>query len=211
MIQIQWLGHACFKLTANNDSIVIDPYADGYIPGLDRIRTTANQVLCSHEHNDHGFREGVTVEPRKQDNPWQIRTLDSWHDDQEGTLRGNNKIHILECNGIRAVHFGDLGCMLTDEQLEVIGRPDVIMIPVGGFYTIDAETAKMTADRTGARIIIPMHYRSEQFGFDVLDTVDHFLEMYDDSIPVCRYDSDRIEISKNTQSQIVLFSQWNQG
>lgn len=210
MIRIQWLGHACFKLTGNGYSIVIDPYADGYVPGFGTMRTSANQVICSHEHQDHGFREGVAPEPWGRENPWRIQIVDSWHDDRKGALRGANKIHILDCDDLRAVHLGDLGCMLTDEQFEAVGAPDILMIPVGGYYTIDAPLAKAIADRVKANLIIPMHYRSDRFGFDVLGTVGQFLELYPKDKPVRCCDGDQIEVSKTTGEQIVIFNQWNQ-
>jgi len=207
MIRIQWLGHACFKLTGNGYSIVIDPYADGHVPGYDILRTAANQVICSHEHRDHSFREGISHEPWNRENPWRLQIVDSWHDDQKGALRGANKIHILECDDLRVIHSGDLGCMLTDEQFEAMGTPDVLMIPVGGFYTIDAEAAKIIADRVKAKLIIPMHYRSDRFGFDVLGTVEQFLELYPKDKMVCYYESDQIEVNKDTKEQIAIFNQ----
>ena len=210
-VTVQWLGHACFKLTAGAYSVVIDPYEDEYVPGLSALRTSAAQLLCSHDHKDHGYTAAVSVRPFDGEAPFQIRTIDSWHDDKQGELRGANRIHVLESGGLRLVHLGDLGCMLTEKQFEQIGTPDVLMIPVGGFYTIDARTAKVIADRTGARVIIPMHYRSDRFGFDVLDTLEAFTGLYAGTGPdICRYDGDRLVINKDTPEQIAVFGEWNQ-
>lgn len=149
------------------------------------------------------------LETWNQENPWQIQVVDSWHDDKEGTVRGANKIHIMKCDNLSVVHLGDLGCMLTDEQFEAIGTPDVLMIPIGGFYTIDAEQAKVIADRAKAKLIIPMHYRSYQFGFDVLGTMGQFLELYHKDKLIRYYESDQIEIDKDTREQIAIFNKWN--
>ena len=209
-VMVQWLGHACFKVTAGEYSVVIDPYEDGYVPGIGRLRTTAAGVLCSHDHKDHGYTEAVTVRPFDGEVPFRIRTIDSWHDDKQGELRGRNQIHVLDTGRLRLVHLGDLGCMLTEEQFEQIGTPDVLMIPVGGFYTINAAMAKVIADRTGARVVIPMHYRSEAFGFDVLDTLDAFTGQYAGAGPeICRYAGDTLVVGPETPGQIAVFSQWN--
>lgn len=204
---ISWLGHACFKITGGGYSIVLDPYTDDYVPGFGAVRTTASEVLCSHGHRDHSSREAVTLEPFSGLSPWLVSTVDSYHDEQQGALRGANRIHILEYGGQRIVHMGDQGCLLTEEQLARIGRPDVLLLPIGGFYTIDAITAKTIADQLHARIIIPMHYRSERFGFDVVATLDDFADSYD---MVVYYDSDSIEVGPDTEEQVAVLERWNE-
>lgn len=209
-VTIQWLGHACFKIIADDYSIVIDPYENGYVPGFGPLQTDAVQVISSHNHKDHGFTEAVTIRPFGGEIPFRIEVVESWHDDQQGELRGPNKIHLLDGGGIRLAHLGDLGCMLTKEQFDRIGTPDVLMIPVGGYYTIDAAAAKTIADRIGAKVTIPMHYRSPDFGFDVLDTLDIFTGFYTEGGPdICSYDTDRLTIDPDTKQQIAIFTQWN--
>lgn len=211
-ITIQWLGHACFKVMAGDYSIVIDPYEADYVPGFGALQARANQMICSHNHRDHGFTEAVNIEPYSGEVPFKIDAIDSWHDDRQGELRGSNKIHILDSGSMRLAHLGDLGCMPTEEQFGLIGTPDVLMIPVGGFYTIDAVTAKAIADRTGARVVIPMHYRGDGFGFDVLDTLEAFTGLYTGAGPeICRYDSDRLVIGQDMVRQIAVLGRWNQG
>lgn len=206
-VVIKWLGHACFKVTGDGYSIVLDPYEDNYVPGFGVLRVTANQVLCSHEHHDHGYTEAVEIQSFEGECPWHIRNVDSWHDEQEGALRGANRIHILELDNLRIVHMGDQGCLLTDEQITAICKPDVLLIPVGGFYTIDAPTAKQIADRLKARVIIPMHYQGEGFGFDVLGTVGAFTDLYDQ---VVYYDSNSITIDAGTEAQVAVLKKWNE-
>ncbi len=175
-IKIRWLGHACFQIEKGAYSLVIDPYAPGSVPGLKPIHADANLVLCSHGHSDHSCTEAVTLHDAGVC-PFLISKIQTFHDDRNGALRGPNTIHILESDGVRIVHFGDLGCPLTDEQAAALQGIDVALLPVGGFYTIDAAAAKATADRIGAKVVIPMHYRTAQFGLKPIGTLDDFLAL----------------------------------
>ena len=176
-ITIKWHGHSCFSVTADNYTIVLDPFADGSVPGIGNIRPEANAVLCSHFHSDHGCTEVVTV-AEKENSPFENLKIDTYHDDAQGTKRGENRIHILEVDGIRIVHFGDLGCMLTPEQADRLKKADVLMIPVGGFYTIDAAQAKEIVSILDPMVVIPMHYRSDTFGYPVIGKLEEFTKYY---------------------------------
>lgn len=200
-IQLEWLGHSCFRIEADGYGIVIDPYEDHNVPGLTLKGAEANQVLCSHEHHDHNARDKVKILPEEGKNPWDITALSTWHDDQQGALRGENLIHILKCGELRIVHLGDLGCELTQEQLEQLKEADVLLIPVGGFYTIDAAQAKALTDQINPCVTIPMHYRGDGFGYDVIGTVEEFLAL---SGPNLRYDSGKIEIKKGMPHQVAV-------
>lgn len=197
---ITWCGHSCFKVEYGNYSIVLDPY-DDVIPGYTSLNLAANMVLCSHQHSDHNCERVVHILPSRVDNPFTVSTVESMHDDAGGKLRGMNTIHILEANGIRLAHLGDLGCMLDEKQLEQIGDVDVLMIPVGGHYTIDAELAKKIADRMNPTVTIPMHYRGQNFGYDVLATVNDFVSLCND---VIAYDTDTILITKGMLKQTAV-------
>lgn len=175
-ITITWHGHSCFQLTFQGYSIVLDPYENGYVPGLSPLQLTSHEVLCSHAHRDHGAAELVLKLP-KADCPFCIHTVDTFHDAKGGSLRGANTIHILECGGMRLAHFGDLGCMLTKEQIAAIGTLDVAMIPIGGFYTIGPQEAKVLLNNLRPKIVFPMHYQGKSFGFDVLAGVEEFLAL----------------------------------
>lgn len=176
---IQWLGHACFRLEAQGYAIVLDPYRDGTVPGLRPLRAMANEVLCSHQHDDHGYVQAVTLQKATQPSPFTVTRVDSFHDDAGGAKRGRNTIHVLEAGGIRVCHLGDLGHTLDDAQIHAIGRVDVLLLPVGGFYTIDAPTAKAVAASLGAQVIIPMHYRTDAAGLAAIDTLESFLDLCD--------------------------------
>lgn len=198
---IQWLGHACFRITAENFAIVIDPYEDGYVPGLVPLDVSANAVLCSHAHGDHGAVHVVQLLDPLAPSPFSVTKIESVHDDQGGALRGPNTIHILQANGIRAAHLGDLGAMPSEGQIAAIGSPDVLMVPIGGHYTIDAAGAKAVCDALQPRVILPMHYRSDRFGFDVLGTLDAFTRLYDhaETLP-----GDTLEITRDAPSGVIL-------
>ena len=201
-MKITWIGHSCFKLEDDGYTVIFDPYGNHRVPGLAEVEESADLTLCSHDHSDHGAREKVKQKKACRNNPYTVTTIPTFHDDREGSLRGNNTIHLLNNGKYRIVHFGDIGCELTEEQAELLSSPDVAMIPVGGYYTVDAIGAKKILDKIHPRIVIPMHYRGEGFGFDVIDTVDDFLSMCDS---VERLDGSSIEITgEETAKTVVL-------
>lgn len=200
---IQWLGHSCFQLTSGSYSLVLDPYRDGSVPGLRPLRTRANAVFCSHLHEDHSYAKAVDLLPASTPSPFHMVKVESAHDEAEGNYRGMNTIHVLEAEGLRACHLGDLGSLLSPGQLAAIGRIDALMIPVGGFYTIDAQTAKAVADAIDPRVIIPMHYRGDAFGFDAIGTLEPFLALYG---RIDRLDNDTIEIGSDETERVVVLT-----
>lgn len=199
-MKITWLGHSCYKVESKGYAIVLDPYEDGSVPGCLPVRETADEVLCSHEHFDHNFRAGVTLR-KPEGKPLKVETISTWHDDKNGKLRGSNKIHILDDGQVRAAHMGDLGCGLTPEQLEMLKGVDVFLIPVGGYYTIDAVQARKLTEQISPRITVPMHYRGEGFGFDVLGTVEDYTKLCDD---VRVYETNVLEVTKETPNQTAV-------
>jgi L-ascorbate metabolism protein UlaG (beta-lactamase superfamily) len=172
---ITWCGHACFLLESSCGSVVFDPYAPGKVPGWKLPPLTAELVVCSHGHDDHNYSAGVALTGRPFTG--KLLQLPSFHDDARGALRGENTITLVEAEGLRAVHMGDIGCPLTPEQIAALGRTDVLMIPVGGHYTVDAAQAWEIAKALGAPIVIPMHYRGRGFGYDVIGPVEPFLKL----------------------------------
>ena len=130
-MKITWLGHACFKLETADGSVVFDPFSDGAVEGLNNIREHADLVLASHGHGDHAALENVTLSGKKP--TFNLKIISCFHDDVEGAKRGTNRIHIVESEGLRVAHFGDLGHMLSEQQFAEIGVLDAAMIPIGGF------------------------------------------------------------------------------
>lgn len=200
-MNIKYYGHSCFTVTSDGYTVAVDPYGYGSVPGLPALRIDANKLLCTHEHGDHNNRAAVRL-IRAGRSPFVYGTVKSWHDDASGTKRGKNSVFILEAEGLRVVHFGDIGCMPDENGLEAIGKPDAVMIPVGGYYTIDAHTAAELAARVQARVVIPMHYRTAHTGFGVLSTVEPFLKLMNDR-PCYEYGNE-LELDENTEKQVAL-------
>ena len=174
-MKLTWYGHSCFMIESRAGRVVFDPYADGSVPGLTLKPLTADLVLCSHGHADHAGEDKVTLTGEQTD--YTVETLGCWHDDANGQKRGENLIRIVSGGGARVCHLGDVGHMLSKGQIKAIGHVDALLIPVGGFYTIDAATARELADAIDAQLVIPMHYRGEGFGYDVIETVQPFLDL----------------------------------
>ena len=151
-IQIQWLGHSCFRVECQGYAIVLDPFEPGSVPGLRDIQQTADQVLCSHEHHDHNYRAGVTLRETGAENPFAITAFPSFHDGCGGEKRGPNTIHLLEAGGLRVAHMGDAGCMPSPEILERLQELDAVMLPVGGYYTVGPEEAQAIVEAIRPRV-----------------------------------------------------------
>ena len=173
-MKIEYLGHACFRL---DDALVIDPYKDGSVPGLEDLCVTGVKVICTHEHADHNGVECVEIVPGLCD--FEITEVPSFHDDVGGTLRGSNTIFVINAkdSGEKLVHLGDLGHLPDDEQLMAISDADYFLIPVGGYYTIDAKTAVEICRVARPKCIIPMHYRTAESGYPELAEVGEFLKL----------------------------------
>lgn len=204
-MKITWIGHACFKLESSGFSIIIDPYQDNYVPGYEPVRESANLVLCSHQHNDHNAVETIILESAFH-HPFDITVLHTYHDDKQGMVRGENKIHIFDDGNVRVAHFGDIGCMLTPEQKDVLKDLDAVMIPIGGTYTISPKQAKEIVEQIEPGIVIPMHYRSQNFGFDVLETVEEYIKHSD---KVLVYNECSLEITGDSLKQTIILKPQN--
>ena len=199
---ITWLGHSCFMLESGGFRALLDPYRA--VRGLADISAEADGVYCSHGHFDHAYTDGVALTGDKR-NPFTVRTVAAAHDDQGGTMRGENTIHVFSAQGLTVVHLGDLGHLLTEKQVADIGPCDALLLPVGGTYTIDAATAKTVAEQLASRVIIPMHYRQGDKGFLELDTIDPFLSFFP-AEQVRRYPVSRLELTAGTPAQVALLA-----
>jgi L-ascorbate metabolism protein UlaG (beta-lactamase superfamily) len=187
-MQITYLGHATFLINADGTKVLIDPYDEkvGYpVPSVE-----ADAVLVSHEHADHTNVAMATGKPQVvrglADGNWRtiakqplgkitLSSVPTYHDDTQGSQRGRNTIFILEAEGLRIVHLADLGHLLDQSQAASIGQPDVLMIPVGGYYTIDAAQAKQVLDQLQPKVVIPMHYKTEKSSALPIVSVDNFV------------------------------------
>lgn len=189
-MQIVWHGQSCFEITASPIKngpvkIVIDPFSEEI--GLKLPKLEADIILSTHSHHDHNNVKGVSSvgqnTPFLIEGPGEyevkniyIRGIPSWHDSKEGKERGQNTIYTIETEDLKICHMGDFGqTELTPEQLETIGEIDVLMVPVGGVYTIEAKEALKVMAQIEPKITIPMHYSLPKLKVK-LDEVDKFLK-----------------------------------
>ncbi|MDE6667323.1 MAG: MBL fold metallo-hydrolase [Clostridia bacterium] len=198
---IEYLGHSCFKLTeSTGTSIVCDPYSEeivGYaMPSVD-----ADVVTVSHHHNDHDNIQKVGGTPAIIDREnncdfdgVEINSIKSFHDASRGKKRGENMIFKFRMDGIDVCHLGDLGEQCSSDLIETLLPVNVLLIPVGGTYTVDAEMAKEYVDRIMPDIVIPMHYRTKDCKLDI-DKVDEFLKLFDEDV-IEEVDGNSIELSR---------------
>lgn len=191
-LKITWRGHSCFEFACGERTAVIDPYKG--VPGYPELALEAGEVYASHDHDDHGYFGAVRIIAQPGRSPFKVTTVDTFHDPEGGALRGRNKITIIEAGGVRLAHFGDLGHELSETQLDAVKGTDIIMIPVGGFYTIDGVQAARIAEATGAKLIIPMHFRLGERGYDVIDTPDTFMNALGADIKKYEADSSVIKV-----------------
>jgi len=200
-LEIQYLGHACFKIMGKNLSVITDPF-DAKTAGYAPIRQSADVVTVSHSHYDHNYVQSVQGDPLVFDSPGEyeakgaeFRGILSAHDDSGGSERGLNTIFVMDIDGIKICHLGDLGSELSSEQLEQVDGIDILLIPVGGTYTIDAKAAANIVSEIEPGIAIPMHYGTKEgkVGSGKLDGIDKFLH----EMGVTPEKKERLKITKN--------------
>lgn len=179
-MNIVWYGHSCFKIQtkpwrkSEEVTIFTDPFDKAI--GIRPPQGSADIVSVSHFHYDHNNIDAIKGDPFVIDSPGeyeikgvQIEGIDSFHDKVEGKEKGRNTIFVIDSEGIRVCHLGDLGHALNQEQLDRIGSVDVLLIPVGGKYTLDADLAEKVCGQIEPKIIIPMHFKVEGLKIDLDD------------------------------------------
>jgi L-ascorbate metabolism protein UlaG (beta-lactamase superfamily) len=217
-MRIRWLGHSAFLLTAaDGTKLVTDPYVPGSFSGQLKygpIRENAHAVTVSHHHQDHDGVSRLPGQPGVFDRAGAFKAgsiaitgFDTFHDNSKGAQRGRNTVFVFEeprtlgtrsemsdisvMSPLRVCHCGDLGHVLTAQQVNAIGKIDVLLVPVGGTFTVDAAAAHEVAAQLAARVIIPMHYKTEKLGFDIAG-IDNFVR---DRAKVKRVGAAEVEVS----------------
>ena len=179
-MEIKWLGHSCFRIKGRAATIITDPFSPdlGYSLG----KVTADIVTVSHKHPGHNHAKGVGGSPRAVTGPGEyeiseaiIIGIAAYHDDSGGTVRGKNTIYLMEMDEVSICHLGDLGHVLTGEQVEELGDVDILLLPVGGLSTIDATMAAEVVRQLDPKVVIPMHYKTPALKRQ-LQTVSKFLK-----------------------------------
>ncbi|MFC2067315.1 MBL fold metallo-hydrolase [Chloroflexota bacterium] len=183
------MGHSCFRIRGSQSVIITDPYPPdlGYTLG----NTKANMVVVSHQHPSHSYIQGIVGEPQSAAGPGEYRLVTgpgeyeisgiliigiaTFHDTEGGRKRGKNTVYIIDVDGIAVCHLGDLGHVLTSEQVEEIGDVDVLLLPVGGVSTLDAPMAAEVIRQLEPKAVIPMHYKTPAIDLE-LEPVEKFLK-----------------------------------
>lgn len=180
-MKIKWLGHAAFLITSDSGTrIITDPYETSEGLKYGEITETADIVTVSHDHGDHSNVAAVKGNPQVVRDTTEvkginIKAIPTAHDDKGGSERGKNTIFCLQVDGVRVVHLGDLGHLLTDNQVVEVGKVHVLLVPVGGHFTVDAGAAGEVCDQVRTRVIIPMHYKNDKCVFPI-GGVDEFIK-----------------------------------
>jgi L-ascorbate metabolism protein UlaG (beta-lactamase superfamily) len=218
-MEIEWLGQSAFRLAAEDTTIVVDPLGDvaglaarGGLkleyPPIEGV--SADLVLVTHEHADHNGVDRIEGDPvvvrstaGRFDSPaGEVVAIASEHDDVAGTKRGPNTIFAFELGGVRVAHFGDFGQRaLRDEQAAAIGALDLLLVPIGGGPTLDAEQAAQVVERLRPRWIVPMHYRTHRV--DWLEAPDDFLERMANVLRLPSSEFDTADLPADTPLTIV--------
>jgi L-ascorbate metabolism protein UlaG (beta-lactamase superfamily) len=178
-MEISWLGHSCFQIKGSQATVITDPYSP--VLGYNLGKHSADIVTVSHQHTGHSNITAIDGTPRQVTGPGEyeikgvlIIGMASYHDDFKGTQRGKNTIYLLGIDEISICHLGDLGHVLTAEQVEGLDEVDVLLIPVGGVSTINAVIATEVVRQITPKIVIPMHYQTPSLKRE-LEPVDRFL------------------------------------
>ncbi|MDL2225467.1 MBL fold metallo-hydrolase [Eubacteriales bacterium OttesenSCG-928-M02] len=182
-MKIHYHGHACFSITtADGGQLLMDPFDPSV--GYEVKTHQAAVITCSHSHHDHNYTACALGNPTIITDVapvelagFNIRGVKTFHDDENGKKRGENIIFCVKADGLTIVHCGDLGHMLTHDQAKEIGPVHVLLVPVGGYYTIDAATAADVADMLSPLVTIPMHYRTSMNPDMPIERVEGFLEL----------------------------------
>ena len=179
-MDISWLGHSCFRIKGSHAIVITDPYSPslGYSLG----KPTARIVTVSHQHEGHSYVQGIGGEPRLITRPGEyeisgvlIIGITTFHDAARGGKSGKNTVYLMEIDDIVVCHLGDLGHVLTIEQVEETGNVDVLLLPVGGVSTINAPMAAEVVRQLEPKVVVPMHYKTSALRWE-LEPVERFLK-----------------------------------
>lgn len=202
---VQWLGHACFKISYEGYSIVIDPYDNNYTEGYPKLETEADMVLVSHEHPGHNCRSAVKLSGRSEaECPFEIESFPVSHDGVGGIMRGESKVHILKAGGVKLVHLGDIGTQLNGGELTKIMLPDALLATAGSLTGLPSQEIRRIYDEVMATVLIPMHYRDGDRGARRLEQIKDLAARFETPEFFEYYDTDTIEITGEETPQVAV-------
>lgn len=206
-MKLQYLGHSCFRLISEmGTTVVCDPFKSDYV-GFPMPRVRCDLVTISHHHKDHDCLDdilgGYVAIDECLDFPADdiaVSSVLSFHDEEKGAKRGKNIAFCFSLDGLRVAHLGDIGCF--DNNVVAIAKNcDVLLLPVGGVYTIDANCAKKYVDAINPKIVVPMHFHDPELKF-TLNKLDDFLKLFDDK-QVERLENDSLTLYDVPQNEVV--------
>jgi L-ascorbate metabolism protein UlaG (beta-lactamase superfamily) len=181
-MEIDWFGHACFRLRSREGTVITDPYSKGI--GLSFPRPRGDIVTISHAHPGHSYADGVKGEPRVLSGPgeYEVKSIfvtgvPTAHDKKGGKERGTNTVYTIEMDGLTICHLGDLGHVPTQPQAEAFGNVNVLLVPVGGVSTIGGGEAAEIISLLEPQVVIPMHFALPELAFKLDSTAKFFKEL----------------------------------
>ena len=209
-MNIKWFGHACFRLKDRSGTAFTDPYP--FNLGYTRPKSKADIVTISHGHPNHSSLEGFTTSPYVITRPGEyevsrifVTVIRAYHDNKKGATLGYNNVTLFQFDDLSVCHLGDLGHMLSQEEVEKLGEVDVLLVPVGGGSTLNASQAAELISLIEPTIVIPMHYKTPLYP-DKLDPVDKFFKEMGTTAPESLSDLKVTRSSLPEETQIVLLN-----
>ena len=210
-MKVKWLGHSCFLITSDKGTkLITDPYTVGGGINYSPIKESADIVTVSHDHSDHNNVSAVQGRPQiikgsgiKNVSGIEFKGIVTYHDKSQGKERGGNTVFCFTLDSIKLCHLGDLGHLLSQEQIASIGDVDILFIPVGGFFTIDADEATQVCAQLRPKVIIPMHFKTPKCAYPISD-VNNFLKGKEN---VTKWDTSEIEFRAEklpAESEIIV-------
>ena len=218
-MEITYLGHSCFKLK-NKEGLVLytDPFKSDMV-GLPLVKDVADVVTISHAHEDHSALEVITG-PVNRPSTFvidregeyeiagvQISAIKTFHDKNNGTERGKNLVMLIVMDGLHILHLGDICHKLTESQIEKVGSVDVLMVPVGGTYTLDADGAMEMVKEVQPSYVVPIHYKTNLTKIEGLSTLENFMEK--NKLPVAGESVHKIKLDEGSlpdDTQVLLMN-----
>lgn len=210
-MDITYLGHSSFKIKTKTATLITDPF-DPKMVGLKYPQNESDIVTVSHAHGDHNATDKVTVAKKVIEGPGEyevsgisVMGYSTFHDSKNGEERGKNTVYVIEAEGLRILHLGDLGHIPNEDVVDEIGDVDILMVPVGGFYTIGPKEATEIVTKLEPYFVIPMHYKAEGMNAELAEKLlplEDFLKesgMTTENMPKFTIKKDDIMEDQNTK------------
>ena len=204
-MELKWLGHACFQISHDGYTVVIDPYNSKYTYGYPPLKVKADKLLISHEHYGHNFREGVILSGKSDAAcPFKIESFSVDHDSVGGIMRGTCLVHILEADGIRVAHMGDIGTQLNGGEISRLFGVNAIMVTAGSCTGLPAQEVWRMTDELFPGAIVPMHYRFGNYGPRRLEHIDALANYFEAPEMIHYYDTDTLTVTTDIEPQVAV-------